>query len=87
MFERFIKGTRFVPQRTGPRREGYGVAASALPHDDRLPTKSLIMIHSDEELLYYLQRGYSVRMVAEDGGNEHLARAEDVAVRFVPPYR
>jgi len=45
------------------------------------------MIHSDEELLYYLQRGYSVRMVAEDGTNEHFARAEDVPVRFVPPYR
>jgi hypothetical protein len=45
------------------------------------------MIHSDEELLYYLQRGYSVRMVSEDGADEHLTKAEDVAVRFVPPYR
>ena len=31
--------------------------------------------------------GHSMRMVAEDGTDEHFARAEDVAVRFVPPYR
>ncbi len=87
MFERFIKGARFVPQKTGPRGDGYGVAAPGLPHDERPETKSLILIHSDEELLYYLQRGYSVRMIAEDSGDGHLAKAEDVAVRFVPPYR
>ena len=32
-------------------------------------------------------RDSAVRMVAEDGTDEHFARAEDVAVRFVPPYR
>ena len=87
IFERLVGGTRFVPHRAASRDGGYGVAAPCSAYEERQPTKSLIMIHSDEELLYYLQRGYSVRMVSEDNREEHLTKAEDVAVRFVPPYR
>ncbi|MEE1609819.1 hypothetical protein [Microvirga sp. CF3016] len=86
VFERFFRGTRFVPRKAVCSAE-YAVAAPDSADEETRPTKSLIMIHSDEELLYYLQRGYSVRMVSEDGANEHLTKAEDVAVRFVPPYR
>jgi hypothetical protein len=86
VFERFFRGTRFVPHKAVCNVE-YAVAAPDSAREGSRPTKSLIMIHSDEELLYYLQRGYSVRMVSEDGADEHLAMAEDVAVRFVPPYR
>jgi hypothetical protein len=87
IFERLIGDTRFVPHRAASREGGYGVVAPCPPREEKQATKSLIMIHSDEELLYYLQRGYSVRMVSEDDREEHLTKAEDVAVRFVPPYR
>ncbi len=86
IFERFIGGMRFVPHKALSRHGAYGVMAPSGPFDGKQDAKRLIAVHSDEELLYYVQRGYSVQMIAEETVQVCLTQAEDIVIRFVPPY-